>query len=72
MTKKKTTSNKGYWTNTWRGMTKYNCNKCAFDSLSKERMDEHLKTEHLPPPTKRAIKVPMYDRYGNKINEIEK
>lgn len=61
----------GYWTNEWRGIQKYNCVHCSFDSFDLTVMLDHLKQHHPPPSERVPVKVPLYNRYGKLITHKE-
>jgi hypothetical protein len=56
----------------WKGMKKYDCMKCPFDTLNKEAMREHIRKEHTE-VKKEPVSVPIYDRFGNlqKYKEVK-
>ncbi len=70
-TDRKTDGDKYYAVGKWRGLKKYSCNLCPFDTLSETEIELHIKNVHTPKPERKPITVPILDRYGNLVNERE-
>ena len=51
----------------WRGFNQFKCKLCAFDSLDKKVIEDHIREVHLPKPIKVKEPVKLYDRYSNEI-----
>ena len=62
---------KMYEVGQWRGMKKYSCKLCVFDTLDETEMLQHIKEFHTEKPKKQTVKVPVYDRFGNLIKKRE-
>ena len=63
MSKKK----KGYTVSSWKGITKYNCDYCAFDSLNENVIKDHIQKVHAEPKKPEPVKIPLKDRFGNPV-----
>ncbi len=52
----------------WGDYPRWQCPHCAFDSVNPDAFRQHLKGHEPPPPPKQAV-VPIFDRFGNQINQ---
>ncbi len=70
-TKEDEAAQRGYDVGQWKGRPQFRCLQCPFDSLQEQPMVEHVRSRHgsAPRPT-RPASVPLYDRFGNLIEEV--
>jgi len=61
-----------YEAGTWNKLPRWQCKLCSWDTLEGEAaMLQHIMERHAPAPERVPLKVPLYDRYGNLIEERE-
>lgn len=58
-----------YTVGTWKGMPRYMCRLCPFDTLRENVIKEHVLERHLRSVTAAPVKVPKVDRFGNPVEE---
>ena len=58
-----------YTVGEWKGMPKWQCNLCPFDTLAgEEAILEHIYKAHMPPPPQpERPKIIKADRFGNPV-----
>ena len=53
----------------WNNMPMWRCSVCPFDTLDGEDVIvEHYVREHVPAVPPPVVIIPVYDRFGNRIN----
>jgi hypothetical protein len=67
---KKAEPDPGYETGQWKGIPRFQCKFCAFDTLHEDVIKEHIYDRHTEKPISKPVTVPLYDRFNNQIKEV--
>lgn len=51
----------------WKGLPRYQCNVCAFDTLHEDVIIEHVTQAHMAPPVQTRVVPGIVDRFGNPV-----
>lgn len=57
----------GYTVGTWKGMPRYQCNDCPFDSLNLLTILTHIEAHRAPPAPAAPQAIQVVDRWGNPV-----
>lgn len=58
-----------YTVGRWRDKENYECAYCPFSTLHKNTIYKHYLAQHAPPPPPPTVKIPVYNRFGNEVDE---
>lgn len=58
---------KEYTESDWKGITKYNCGYCFFDSFDENEIQKHIADNHREKEEPKKHAIPLKDRFGNFI-----
>jgi len=57
-----------HWTvGKWHDYDNYLCAHCQFSTLSRQQIEEHVITRHLPPTPQPRVIPNIVDRFGNPV-----
>ena len=59
-----------YTVGEWKGLPRWQCNLCPFDTLAgEEAILEHIYKVHMPPQQPERPQIIKVDRFGNPVGE---
>lgn len=65
---------RGFYASEWRGIRRWQCQACPYDSFDLDAIAAHVERVHRPAPAPATVTVrrlPLYDRYGNQMSVAE-